>query len=153
MAEPTEEDMSRAERAVDELQTAVQTATSSAQSELPPLNFQCKYAPPEEGEADGAKKRKEESVGVRGKDAKADTGNRELELVVVASLLDKTPNLAGLTRTCEVMGASQIVLPNLEVTTTRLFQAISVTAGYVNEVRNQCKSDTNQPHLSEIGFR
>ena len=36
-------------------------------------------------------------------------GNRRQELIVVASLLDKAPNLAGLSRTCEVLYKCHII--------------------------------------------
>jgi hypothetical protein len=48
---------------------------------------------------------------------------------VVASLLDKVPNLAGLARTCEVFRARALALPDLAVANDPLFASISVTAG------------------------
>lgn len=53
---------------------------------------------------------------------------RRRRLVVVASLLDRAPNLAGLTRTCEVFQAERLVLGDLRVTRTAEFRGISVTA-------------------------
>ena len=47
---------------------------------------------------------------------------------MVASLIDKTPNLAGLARTCEIFNATGLVLDNHKVTTESLFQQVSVTA-------------------------
>lgn len=35
-------------------------------------------------------------------------GRKRQELIVCATLVDKAPNLAGLTRTCEVFGASKV---------------------------------------------
>ena len=35
-------------------------------------------------------------------------GCKRQELIVCATLVDKAPNLAGLTRTCEVFGASKV---------------------------------------------
>ncbi|CAE7262008.1 TARBP1 [Symbiodinium natans] len=49
-------------------------------------------------------------------------------LVVVASLVDKLPNMAGLCRTCEVFYCEALCLPNLKVVTEQAFQSISVTA-------------------------
>ncbi|CAJ1348141.1 unnamed protein product [Effrenium voratum] len=49
-------------------------------------------------------------------------------LVVIASLVDKIPNLAGLCRTCEVFHCEALCLPNLKVTSEQAFQSISVTA-------------------------
>lgn len=50
------------------------------------------------------------------------------ELVVVASLVDKIPNLAGLARTCEIFNASKLVVHDLGVRDDVQFQSISVTA-------------------------
>ena len=49
-------------------------------------------------------------------------------LVVVASLLDKIPNLGGLARTSEIFGASKLIIPNKKVLENKLFQTVSVTA-------------------------
>ncbi|KAF5838523.1 hypothetical protein DUNSADRAFT_2721 [Dunaliella salina] len=54
--------------------------------------------------------------------------SRRQELIVVASLLDKAENLAGLSRTCEVFRAGLLVVPDLKVVSDPLFQTISVTA-------------------------
>lgn len=39
-----------------------------------------------------------------------DTQHKEQELIVVASLIDKLPNLGGLARTCEVLGVKTLIL-------------------------------------------
>ncbi|CAE8700061.1 unnamed protein product [Polarella glacialis] len=49
-------------------------------------------------------------------------------LIVIASLVDKTPNLAGLCRTSEVFNCEALWLPNLKVATDQSFKTISVTA-------------------------
>ena len=43
-------------------------------------------------------------------------------------MIDKAPNLAGLTRTCEIMNAQALVINNKEVTRTDEFKTIAVTA-------------------------
>lgn len=48
-------------------------------------------------------------------------GTRRHQLVVVASLIDKVPNLAGLARTAEVLGAGTLVLSDLTVANDSLF--------------------------------
>lgn len=48
-------------------------------------------------------------------------GTRRHQLVVVASLIDKVPNLAGLARTAEVLGAGTLVLSDLRVANDSLF--------------------------------
>ena len=54
---------------------------------------------------------------------------RPAGLVVVASLVDKIPNLAGLARTCEVLGAEALVIADAARTVShRDFTAVSVTA-------------------------
>lgn len=53
---------------------------------------------------------------------------RQAGLVVCASLVDKVPNLAGLTRTCEIFGAASLAMENLQVVTSSEFTSISVTA-------------------------
>ncbi len=49
-------------------------------------------------------------------------------IIIVASLLDRVPNLAGLTRTCEVIRAEVLVLADLSVVRDPDFAGISVTA-------------------------
>jgi tRNA G18 (ribose-2'-O)-methylase SpoU len=50
------------------------------------------------------------------------------EVIVVATLIDKVPNLAGLSRTCEIMNAKMLVIPNKEVVKSEEFKGISVTS-------------------------
>ncbi|XP_059473624.1 probable methyltransferase TARBP1 [Neocloeon triangulifer] len=49
-------------------------------------------------------------------------------LVIVASLVDKAPNLGGLSRTCEIFGASELIIGNLKIVDELAFQSLSVTA-------------------------
>ncbi|XP_053523846.1 probable methyltransferase TARBP1 isoform X2 [Artibeus jamaicensis] len=49
-------------------------------------------------------------------------------LIVVASLIDKPTNLGGLCRTCEVFGASVLVVGNLQCVHDKQFQHLSVSA-------------------------
>ncbi|KAF6073710.1 TAR (HIV-1) RNA binding protein 1 [Phyllostomus discolor] len=49
-------------------------------------------------------------------------------LIVVASLIDKPTNLGGLCRTCEVFGASALVVGSLQCVHDRQFQHLSVSA-------------------------
>jgi tRNA G18 (ribose-2'-O)-methylase SpoU len=50
------------------------------------------------------------------------------QIIMCASLIDKVPNLAGLTRTCEIMNASSLIIPNSQVVTSEEFKGVSVTA-------------------------
>lgn len=55
---------------------------------------------------------------------------RELvgDLIVVATLLDKVPNFGHLTRTCEIFGVKELVVPNKKILDDDQFLAISVSA-------------------------
>ncbi|GJR57300.1 tRNA/rRNA methyltransferase, SpoU family protein [Tanacetum coccineum] len=50
------------------------------------------------------------------------------QIILVASLLDRVPNLAGLARTCEVFKAASLVVDNVNILNDKQFQLISVTA-------------------------
>eukprot|EP00092_Neocalanus_flemingeri_P017361 GFUD01018778.1.p1 GENE.GFUD01018778.1~~GFUD01018778.1.p1 ORF type:complete len:1425 (-),score=326.55 GFUD01018778.1:349-4623(-) len=50
------------------------------------------------------------------------------DLIVVASLIDKAPNLGGLCRTSEILGVGSLVLHSKSVTKDKEFSAVSVTA-------------------------
>ena len=50
------------------------------------------------------------------------------EIIVVASLLEKAPNLAGLCRTCEIFAVSTLVLPSLTMAESPAFKGQSATA-------------------------
>jgi len=49
-------------------------------------------------------------------------------VVVVASLLENLPNIAGLARTAEVFGCAELVLANAKVCNESAFQRVSVSA-------------------------
>ena len=53
--------------------------------------------------------------------------NRQ-DIVVVASLIDRLPNLAGLTRTCEIFRAQKLILGDISIQDDPEFAAISVSA-------------------------
>ena len=50
------------------------------------------------------------------------------DLIVVASLIDRAPNLGGLCRTCEIFGASRLVLGNKHVVSEKDFKSVSVSS-------------------------
>jgi len=56
------------------------------------------------------------------------TNKRRTKLIVVASLVDKVPNLAGLARTCEIFNVGTLVIPNSKISKDSMFQSISVTS-------------------------
>jgi tRNA G18 (ribose-2'-O)-methylase SpoU len=49
-------------------------------------------------------------------------------LIVVASLIDRLPNLAGLCRTCEIFNAEQLIIPSLKIKEDPGFSTISVSS-------------------------
>ena len=54
--------------------------------------------------------------------------NVESELIVVASLIDKLPNLGGLCRTCEIFGVKEYVVSSLNIIKDHQFTSLSITA-------------------------
>ena len=82
-------------------------------------------------EADVLRRAVDESVAASKTDARQ-------ELIVVASLLDKLPNLAGLARTCEIFRASTLVMADVSILKDPQFASISVSAEHwvpIEEVR------------------
>ncbi|XP_045154151.1 probable methyltransferase TARBP1 [Echinops telfairi] len=61
-------------------------------------------------------------------DRAAKLGKSIGRLIVVGSLIDKPTNLGGLCRTCEIFGASVLVVGNLHCTNDKQFQHLSVSA-------------------------
>ncbi|EDV94312.1 uncharacterized protein LOC6568114 [Drosophila grimshawi] len=59
---------------------------------------------------------------------KADGKHREQEMIVVASLIDKLPNLGGLARTCEVLGVKTLILAAKSLADKSDFTNLSMTA-------------------------
>lgn len=55
-------------------------------------------------------------------------GDERMRVIICASLVDKAANLAGLARTAEVFAAEAVVVPDIRVTETLAFKAVSVTA-------------------------
>lgn len=50
------------------------------------------------------------------------------EMIVIASLIDRVPNLGGLCRTCEVLGVRDFVISTLRVMEEKDFSSLSVSA-------------------------
>ncbi|GAV55016.1 hypothetical protein ZYGR_0AS03390 [Zygosaccharomyces rouxii] len=55
------------------------------------------------------------------------TVNRS-DLIVVASLVDKAPNLGGICRLCDVLGVGLLTVPNIKVKNNPQFKNVAVTA-------------------------
>lgn len=56
------------------------------------------------------------------------SSQRRGSLIIVASLIDKTPNLGGLCRTCEVFSVKEYVVPSLAIQEDHNFNSLSLTA-------------------------
>ncbi|XP_043277155.1 uncharacterized protein [Venturia canescens] len=56
------------------------------------------------------------------------TRNTDAGIIVVASLIDRAPNLGGLARTCEIFGAKELVIGSLKYVEDREFQTLSMSA-------------------------
>ncbi|OXU28380.1 hypothetical protein TSAR_002234 [Trichomalopsis sarcophagae] len=54
--------------------------------------------------------------------------NNKQDIVVVASLIEKSQNLGGIARTCEIFGVKQLVVSNLKQIEDKEFQVLSVSA-------------------------
>ncbi|RZF35637.1 hypothetical protein LSTR_LSTR016367 [Laodelphax striatellus] len=75
-------------------------------------------------------------------------------LIVVASLIDRPPNLGGLSRTCEVFGVSELVLNSLHYLTDKQFTSLSMSSEkHVNitEVKEYHMADYIQK-MKQSGF-
>ena len=53
---------------------------------------------------------------------------RDGKIIMCASLVEKTPNLAGLSRTCEILGATQLIVPSASILDSTDFKNISMTS-------------------------
>ena len=53
---------------------------------------------------------------------------KRFDVIVVASLLEKLPNLAGLARTCEIFNVAQLAINDMTVLKDPAFTSISATA-------------------------
>lgn len=56
------------------------------------------------------------------------TAIKRSDLIVVASLVDKPPNLGGICRLCDVLGAGTLTLNDLKVKQNKEFKSVAVTA-------------------------
>lgn len=52
----------------------------------------------------------------------------EQGLIVVASFVNRPPNLGGIARTCEIFGVKTLVVANLDCIKDKEFQCLSVSA-------------------------
>ena len=50
------------------------------------------------------------------------------DFILIASLIDRAPNLGGLSRTCEIFGVGKLIVNNMKITEDKEFLNTSVTA-------------------------
>jgi len=67
-------------------------------------------------------------------------GRKKQELIVVATFVDKVPNLGGLARTSEIFAAEKLVVPDLKTTKMDNFKSLSVGAGDWIDIE-ECKEE------------
>ncbi|KAK3148659.1 hypothetical protein QOZ80_3BG0297780 [Eleusine coracana subsp. coracana] len=121
--------------AVEEHHRSVESSSRLLQASQDALNFQKKITPHEHPSSNrGHLLGLEEddqvfNLAIEARSDAAETIKRSRqELIVVASLVDRIPNLAGLTRTCEVFKAAGLVVADKSVVEDKQFRLISVTA-------------------------
>ena len=80
---------------------------------------------------------------------------KSTELIVIASFVDKTTNLAGLCRTAEVFGASKLVIDNKGIVKETEFKSMAVTADHWLDIE-EVSTEHMQTYLARLrgsGFR
>ena len=71
------------------------------------------------------------------------------DLIMVASLIDRAPNLGGLSRTCEIFGAGKLILNNKKVINDKDFINTSVTAHQWIDIE-EVKIDDLKEYLEDM---
>lgn len=77
--------------------------------------------------------------------------NNDAGIIVVASLIDRPPNLGGLARTCEIFGAKELVIGSLKYAEDREFQTLSVSAEKWITITEVCRQNFEQSKLLRTG--
>ncbi|XP_018573057.1 probable methyltransferase TARBP1 [Anoplophora glabripennis] len=71
------------------------------------------------------------------------------EFILIASLIDKSTNLGGLSRTCEVFGIKQLVLNDIKILSNKEFKSLSMSSeDWVNAV--EVKTSELKKFICEI---
>lgn len=68
------------------------------------------------------------SFGLDGRSCESNVSNQRGDLILIASLIDKPTNLGGMCRTCEVFGASTLVISDRKFVENTSFTSLSVSA-------------------------
>lgn len=70
------------------------------------------------------------------------------DFILIASLIDKSTNLGGLSRTCEVFGVKQLVLNDIKILNDKEFKSLSMSSeDWVNVV------EVKVPEIKEFIFK
>jgi tRNA guanosine-2'-O-methyltransferase len=70
-------------------------------------------------------------------------------MIVMATYVDKIPNLAGLSRTCEIFAAEKLVMASLKVVNHDMFKSIAVTAQNWLPM-DECMEEFVVPYLQSL---
>lgn len=98
-----------------------ETVTGTSDQNTTQTRFQQKMVPVELAEAE------QELQGIKRSEALLEK-TRAGRIIILASYVDKVPNLAGLARTCEVLGAATLCVPSASLLNSTDFQAVCMTA-------------------------
>ena len=73
-------------------------------------------------------------------------GRARQDLIICASLIDKVPNLGGLTRTAEIFAANRLVIPDKKVVKMDNFKTISAAANDWVTIE-ECKEEVSRGYV------
>lgn len=71
-------------------------------------------------------------------DFKQDTSSKQ-NIIIVASLVEKSQNLGGIARTCEIFKVDELVISNLKQIEDKEFQVLSVSADKWIKIVEVCR--------------
>ena len=116
-SQPLEQEQEN-EESTDEQQQFTKNKNSEDLNDSTELNFQRKITPWSEMDI-------QNELNPR---AVIEKSRKRQSVIMIASLVDRIPNLAGLSRTCEIFAAEKLILPYLNVLEMNEFKTISVSA-------------------------
>ncbi|CAH0552971.1 unnamed protein product [Brassicogethes aeneus] len=83
------------------------------------------------------------------KDALQEINNTDSDLILISSLIDKLPNLGGLSRTCEVFGVKNVVLNDVKILNDKEFKSLSMSSeNWINTL--EVKVDALKDFILEV---
>lgn len=81
------------------------------------------------------------------------TSEEKQSLIIVASLLTNTPNIAGLVRTAEIFNLDRLVISNDKILKTNAFKKMTVSAGMQFIFVSISFSHNSEKHLTIIEIK